>query len=122
MSVTLTNTSGRLRVFILPHDTYCQALGGCDCGFTLGRPVRRLPTSVTLPVGIAVRDLPDAVLAIAEIGTAIRRGELLARTTPDLPPPDEASPIALGGADPAQGGQGKPSRKSRKSTNAGGEA
>jgi len=81
----LLNTTGKVRVFNLSHDTYCRALRACAC--------RRVPTpvlpgrravagrlacaSLTLPPGVPT-DVNAAVLAVPEIERAVRAGMLRA--------------------------------------------
>ena len=95
MTVTLTNTSGRMQVFNLPHESYCAALGRCACRTpqpprSAVVPVRELPgqpvrdrrpasASLTLPAGQAVTGLADAVLAAPDVARAVRSGVVLVR-------------------------------------------
>lgn len=76
MSVTLTNTSRRLKVITLAHETYCEVRGQCACAITPGRTPRRLAASITLPAGSASAELDDAVLRLPDIMRAVRAGEL----------------------------------------------
>ena len=79
MTVSLTNTSGRCQVFVLAHETYCQALRECRCAHEPGRAARRVPGSLTLAAGATTNPQEDAVLSIPEVERAIRRGELSVR-------------------------------------------
>jgi hypothetical protein len=95
MTVTLTNTSGRMQVFNLPHESYCAALGRCACRspeaprpapLTVrelpGQPVRaRRPAcaSLTLAAGKGAAGLPDAVLAAPDVARAVRTGLVAVR-------------------------------------------
>jgi hypothetical protein len=78
VTVSLKNTSGRLQVFVLAHETYCAARGECACEVTKGRGSRRIPHSLTLATGVTSGGLHDAVLAVPEVRRAIQRGELRA--------------------------------------------
>ena len=89
MTVSLTNTSGRCQVFVLAHETYCQALRECRCARAPGRAARRVPGSLTLAAGATTNPQEDAVLSIPEVDRAIRRGELSVRqhrAAPARPP------------------------------------
>ncbi len=79
MTVALSNITGRMRIFVLPHETYCEALGRCACGTTEGLKPRRMPTSITLPAESTTTGFEDAVLLVPEIAKAIRAGDLLVR-------------------------------------------
>ncbi|NOJ79809.1 hypothetical protein [Myxococcus xanthus] len=95
MSVTLTNTLGRLVTFLLPHESYCLARGACACGVQLGRSGRRLPSSLTLATGVTLEDVPEAALSVPAVAAAIRRGEVaLKRQAPTATPssPPSAAP------------------------------
>ena len=76
MTVSLTNTSGRCLVFVLAHETYCQALGDCRCEVEQGRRARRTAKSLTLASGVTSPALDDAVLTIPEVVRAVKRGDL----------------------------------------------
>ena len=92
MTVSLTNTSGRCLVFVLAHETYCEALGECRCEVEQGRRARRTPKSLTLASGVTTRVLDDAVLAIPEVVRAVKRGELtVKRYVPEPPRPAATS-------------------------------
>ena len=86
MTVTLTNTSRRLKVVTLDHDTYCEARGQCACSLTPGRAPRRLAASITLPAGGSSGELDDAVLRIREVMRAVRAADL--RVAHLAPPAD----------------------------------
>lgn len=88
MTVSLTNTSGRCLVFVLAHETYCQALGECRCEVEPGRRARRTAKSLTLASGLTSPALDDAVLTIPEVVRAVKRGDLsVKRHVPELPKP-----------------------------------
>ena len=72
--VTLTNTSRRLKVLILPHELYCILLGRCACHTLRGREIRRVPSSLTLPAGTTRRNLPDAVIPVLQQSGAMANG------------------------------------------------
>jgi len=95
MTLTLTNTSTRMQVFNLPHESYCAALGRCACRTAEaprsaplavrelpGQPVRtRRPAcaSLTLPARQSATGLPDAVLAAPDVARAVRSGLVAVR-------------------------------------------
>lgn len=86
MSVTLTNTSGRMKTFVLAHETYCSARGECACTVTPGRNARRVASSLTLATGARVTDFDDAVVRVPEVARAARAGELrVEREAPPVP-------------------------------------
>lgn len=88
MTVSLTNTSGRCLVFVLAHETYCQALGECRCEVEQGRRARRTATSLTLASGVTSPALDDAVLTIPDVVRAVKRGDLaVKRHVPERPLP-----------------------------------
>ena len=88
MTVSLTNTSRRCLVFVLAHETYCQALGECRCEVEQGRRTRRTANSLTLASGLTSPALDDAVLTIPEVVRAVKRGDLsVKRHVPELPKP-----------------------------------
>ena len=88
MTVSLTNTSGRCLVFVLAHETYCQALGDCRCEVEQGRRARRTAKSLTLASGLTSPALDDAVLTIPEVVRAVKRGDLsVKRHVPERPLP-----------------------------------
>ncbi len=74
MSIALISTIRRLAVFVLPHATYCEALGRCAC--TRRRDGVLLAASLTIPGRARVPDLPDAVLRVPAVAIAIRDGAL----------------------------------------------
>ncbi|MCP3104519.1 hypothetical protein LZ198_37220 [Myxococcus sp. K15C18031901] len=107
MSVTLTNTQGRLVTFLLPHESYCVARDACGCGVQPGRGGRRLPSSLTLATGVTLEDVPEAALSVPTVAAAIRRGDVvLKRQAPSVPP---SSPSLL----PAPEASARASRKKR---------
>jgi hypothetical protein len=73
--VTLTNRSGRMLVFVLPHDAYCEAAKACACSRQPGRNGRLLPGSPTLPSGHSVA-APKASLAVPEVAETVRAGRV----------------------------------------------
>jgi len=88
VTISLTNTSGRCLVFVLAHETYCEALGECACNVEQGRRARRTAKSLTLASGVTSPTLDDAVLAIPELVRAVKRGELaVKRHVPEPPRP-----------------------------------
>ena len=76
MTVSLTNTLGRLQVFVLAHETYCEAFGKCGCELRDARSGTRIPGSLTLPSGATIDGLPDAVLSARDVRAAHQRGAL----------------------------------------------
>jgi len=72
VTVSLTNKSRRCLVFVLPHDTYCAAASRCACHVG----ARRVPASLTVPSGLTVGGLDDAVLAVPDVIRAVREGAL----------------------------------------------
>jgi len=88
VTVSLTNTSGRCLVFVLAHETYCEALGECRCDVEAGRRARRTAKSLTLASGVTSPALDDAVLTLSDVVRAVKRGELsVKRHVPELPRP-----------------------------------
>jgi hypothetical protein len=88
VTVSLTNTSGRCLVFVLAHETYCQALGDCRCDIEQGRRARRTARSLTIASGVTSAALDDAVLTIPEVVRAVKRGDLsVKRHVPERPLP-----------------------------------
>ena len=85
MTITLTNTSGRLKTFTLPHESYCKARGRCSCTKTSGRDARRVPSSLTLAADARLEGLDEGVLSVPEIERALRAGDLRVERKP--PPP-----------------------------------
>lgn len=98
MSLTLTNTSGRCQVFVLPHETYCRALGpgACECDVQPGRDARRTATSLTLATGVTSPTLDDAVLDVPDVARAIRRGDVALTRLATEAQPTSPSPTAEG--------------------------
>gem|GEM_PF-1225913 len=98
MTVSLKNTSGRLKVIVLAHETFCAARGQCGCDVPAGRGARRTPRSLTLATGVTAAGLDEAVLTLAEVRRALQRGELgVAREVPAPPrtPPQLDSAVVL---------------------------
>jgi hypothetical protein len=76
MTITLINRTGRMKVYNLPHKTYCKALGECACTKLPGRNAGLVCASLTLAAGVEVEGVPDAVLHVAEITKDIKSGGL----------------------------------------------
>lgn len=94
MTVTLINASGRLKVFVLPHETYCKARGRCACTVMPGREGRRIASSLSLAASARLEELDEAVLTIPEVERAARSGDLrVERKAPEptRPIPSDAS-------------------------------
>ncbi len=75
MSITLINATKRIKLFNLPHASYCKALGNCACTVQQGKN-RRICKSLTLPAGASLDNIPEAVLDIPEVQRAVRAGVL----------------------------------------------
>lgn len=86
MTVSLKNTSGRLKVIVLAHETFCAARGQCGCDVPAARGARRMPRSLTLATGVTATGLDEAVLALPEVRRALQRGELAAERAVPAPP------------------------------------
>ena len=97
MSITLLNTARRMKVYNLPHHTYCKALGRCGCRPLPGRDGRRACTSITLPAGGVLEDLPDAVLEVADVLRDLRAGVLRAHSFAERPRKTTTTRKARGG-------------------------
>ncbi|HEU4406548.1 MAG TPA: hypothetical protein VFS43_14880 [Polyangiaceae bacterium] len=80
--IALTNKSGRMLTFVLEHAPYCVALGRCACTEVLGRNPRRLPGALTLPAGVPVMNLPEALLALPAVARAVRAGQVAVAQMP----------------------------------------
>jgi hypothetical protein len=76
MTMTLINRTGRMKVYNLPHKTYCAALGKCACTVIPGRSGARVCASLTLAAGAEVDGVSEAVLQVAEIAKDIVSGAL----------------------------------------------
>ncbi len=88
MTVSLTNTSGRGLVFVLPHEAYCDIVGRCACGPPVRRGGGPVPSALTLPSATTSEPLDDAVLGIPDVTRASRRGDLsVMRHVPEPPRP-----------------------------------
>ena len=79
MSVILVNNTRRMKVFTLAHKWYCQALGVCVCTITPGKDGCRIAGSLTIPAGGTTESLPDAVLEVPDVKTAVASGALTVR-------------------------------------------
>ncbi|MFH0902226.1 MAG: hypothetical protein V2A73_16460 [Pseudomonadota bacterium] len=97
-TVTFINTSGRMKAFALPHETYCQARGSCACTIQQdlnARTTRRVASSLTLAANARLEGLSEAVLAVPEIERALRTGNLrVERKRADSTGPSCSDPIA----------------------------
>ncbi len=113
MTVSLKNKSGRLQVFVLAHETYCAARGECSCEVTPGRGARRTARSLTLPTGVTLDSLDDAVLTVPEVRRAVQRGELGAERAVSAPPRPKAEPDSAVAAESPCISQPKKKRGSR---------
>lgn len=82
MTITLTNPSGRMKTFTLPHESYCKARGRCACAMASSRAPRRVPASLTLAAGARLEGVDEAVLAVPEVDRALRAGELRVERRP----------------------------------------
>lgn len=91
MSVTLENSSGRMLVFVLDHETYCSARQKCACD-DRGSRKPRVPCSLTLPAGSRTSGVDEAVLGVGAIRRAIRAGSVIA--TPEPAVMASESPVA----------------------------
>ena len=78
MTTTLINKTNRMKVIPLPHNTYCEALGMCECVRLPGMK-NKVASSLTIPAGGTVEDIPNAVLAVDQVARMVRRGELVAK-------------------------------------------
>jgi hypothetical protein len=87
--IALTNKSGRMLTFVLEHAPYCISLGRCACAEVLGRNPRRLPAALTLPAGLPVMNLPEALIALPAVARAVRAGQVVVAPMP--PPHAEAA-------------------------------
>lgn len=92
MTITLTNTSGRLKTFTLSHESYCKARGRCSCTKTSGRDARRVPSSLTLAADVRLEGLDEGVLSVPEIERALRAGELRVERKPPPVRPANTDP------------------------------
>lgn len=85
MTITLINTTKRMKVINLPHDIYCAAAGKCACTAAAGRDGRRIGSSLTLPAGSITPGLDEAVLLEPEVARDVRAGELRVRREAPVP-------------------------------------
>jgi len=79
VTITLINTTRRMKVINLPHDIYCAAAGKCACTPASGRAGRRIASSLTLPAGTATSGIDEAVLLVPEVARDVRAGDLRVR-------------------------------------------
>jgi len=84
-NITLMNTARRMKVYNLPHHTYCKALGRCACTPLPGRDGRKVCASITLPAGGVLESLPEAVLEVADVLRDLCAGLLRAHSIPASP-------------------------------------
>ena len=99
MTITLINTTRRMKVFTLPHDSYCAAAGGCACAQETGREGRRIASSLTLPADSVTHGLNEAVLLVPDVALDVRKGELRVRreaTTTTTANPSRKAPRRSG--------------------------
>ena len=91
MSVTLINTTRRMKVINLPHAAYCEARGSCACNT---RGTQRLAAALTLSAQGNATGLDDAVLGVPAVARAIRMGELRVQqeSPASEPSPTEPTP------------------------------
>ena len=85
MTITLINTTRRMKVINLPHEVYCAATGRCVCVAAPGRDKRRIAASLTLPAGSITPGLDEAVLLVPEVARDMRAGELRVRREAPAP-------------------------------------
>ena len=81
MTITLINRTGRMKVYNLPHQTYCKPLGKCACTKLPGRNSGQVCASLTLASGVEVDGVPEAVLQVKEISKDISSGALRVKRT-----------------------------------------
>ena len=103
--LTLINTTRRMKIYNLPHDTYCKALGRCACTRLSGRGGRLVCASITLPAGGFVNDLPKAVFEVAEIQRDLNSG--LIRAHQISQPEKKTSKPRKAGSKKNQSGSGR---------------
>lgn len=80
MTVTLTNKTRRMKVYNLPHEVYCKALGKCACTFIAGQNERRICSSLTIPANDKLEGVDDAALSVPEISADVRSGHIAVDT------------------------------------------
>jgi hypothetical protein len=71
----LINKTNRMMVIPLPHHLYCEVLGRCMC-IQLPGMKRNVATSLTIPAGGTSKDIPDAVLNVAQVARLLRQQKL----------------------------------------------
>lgn len=81
MTITLINRTGRMKIYNLPHRTYCKALGKCACTKLPGRNAGQVCASLTLASGVEVDGVPETVLQVKEIAKDISSGGLRVKRT-----------------------------------------
>ena len=89
MTITLINATRRMKVFNLPHQSYCAAIGACTC--SLNDRGKLIASSLTLPAGSTTPGLHEAVLQLADVARDIRTGELRVRREAPSPKPTNRS-------------------------------
>jgi len=89
MTISLINATRRIKIYNLPHQIYCRALGHCAC-MTSGD--RMLSSSLTILAGATVTGIEEAVLHIPEVKRDIRKSLLRVRrekSNVDKPPAEK---------------------------------
>ena len=71
----LINKTNRMKVIPLPHQSYCEALGRCMC-IQLPGMKKKVATSLTIPAGGISKEVPDAVLNVAQVARLLRQQKL----------------------------------------------
>jgi hypothetical protein len=71
----LINKTNRMKVIPLPHHSYCTALGRCMC-IQLPGMKKKVATSLTIPAGGISKDMPNAVLNVAQVARLLRQQKL----------------------------------------------
>jgi hypothetical protein len=104
-TLTLINTTRRMKIYNLPHDTYCSALGRCACTRLDGRQARLICASITIPAGGFVNELPKAVFEVAEIQRDLKVGHLRAHHITQ--PEKKTSKTRKAGSKKNQSGSGR---------------
>jgi len=88
MSVLLVSSTALLQVFLLPHGTYCAALGHCAC--SKREDGVRLDSAVTIPAR-AIVQCDRAVLQVPGVQRAIHAGQLRVQSLQSLTQPVSVS-------------------------------
>jgi hypothetical protein len=106
MTVTLTNSSGRLATFVLAHDTYCAKAARCAC--TQRRDGVRIAGSLTLAARASAKDVDAAAVGLPAIRAAIRSGALRVDAVPAAPKPISVATPSPSPTHPEGGPEGAP--------------